>query len=78
MGSEDEELLSKSRQRRKLAWAPPCWYINCLPCIKARYVIAVMLSLGYGIVYALRVNLSVAIVQMTAKHPRHHQRYSKC
>ncbi|XP_065897733.1 sialin-like [Dysidea avara] len=71
---EEEELLSKSRKRRKLAWAPPCWYISCLPCIKARYVLTVMLSVGFGIMYALRVNLSVAIVQMTAKHPHHHQR----
>ena len=75
MGSrEDEELLNKSRKRRKLSWAPPCWYIVFLPGIKARYVLVVMLSLGYGIVYALRVNLSVAIVQMTAKHPHHGQR----
>ena len=75
---EEEELLSTSHKRRKLAWAPPCWYISCLPCIKARYVLTVMLSVGFGIMYAFRVNLSVAIVQMTAKHPHHHQRYSKC
>jgi len=77
MGSdEDELLLSNFRKRKRLVWVLPCWYIDFFPCIKARYVLAVMLSLGYGIVYALRVNLSVAIVQMTAKHPHHHQRYT--
>ena len=37
---------------------------NYCPCIPARYVLAAMSSLGFTIVYALRVNLSVAIVQM--------------
>lgn len=38
---------------------------NCCPCIPARYVLAVMSSLGFVNVYALRVNLSVAIVEMS-------------
>lgn len=38
---------------------------DCCPCIPARYVLAVMSSLGFVNVYALRVNLSVAIVEMS-------------
>ncbi|XP_065897728.1 sialin-like [Dysidea avara] len=74
--SESVSLLStiKSHKKKKLQWIPPCWYIDCLPCIKARYVLAFMLFLGICNVYALRVNLSVAIVQMTAKYPHHGQR----
>ena len=34
------------------------------PCIPARYVLSVMGSLGFLIVYALRVNISVALVAM--------------
>ena len=34
------------------------------PCIPARYVLAVMSSLGFANVYFLRINLSVALVQM--------------
>lgn len=38
---------------------------DCCPCIPARYVLAVMSSIGFMNVYALRVNLSVAIVEMS-------------
>ena len=41
-----------------------CLKRDYFPCIPARYVLAIMLSLGFTIVYGLRVNLSVAIVQM--------------
>ena len=34
------------------------------PCIPARYVLAVMSSLGFANIFLLRVNLSVALVQM--------------
>ncbi|XP_065897730.1 sialin-like isoform X2 [Dysidea avara] len=77
MGSDDwksVQLLSQSHKKKKLHWAPPCWYIDCLPFVRARYVLVFMLFLGICNVYALRVNLSVAIVQMTAKHPQHGQR----
>ena len=37
---------------------------DCCPCIPARYVLALMTCLGLTVVYGLRVNLSVAIVQM--------------
>lgn len=40
------------------------WRENCLPCIPARYMIAIVSCLGFVNVYGLRVNLSVAIVQM--------------
>jgi len=59
-----------------MTWqVPNCYHMRCSQCVKARYVLAVMLSLGICIAAALRVNLSVAIVQMTAKHPHHNQRY---
>lgn len=40
------------------------WYQDCCPCLPARYILAVMSFLGFVIVYALRVNLSMAIVSM--------------
>ena len=40
------------------------WRTDCVPFIPARYVIAVVGCLGFVNVYGLRVNLSVAIVQM--------------
>ena len=41
-----------------------CLKKDYFPCIPARYVLAIMISIGFAIVYGLRVNLSVAIVQM--------------
>ena len=38
--------------------------MNLLPCIPARYMMAFASCLGFINVYALRVNLSIAIVQM--------------
>ncbi|XP_065897700.1 sialin-like isoform X3 [Dysidea avara] len=75
----DVQIRSKMmcKNNRKV-WSPrwsrrqvsKCWYTaKCLPCVKARYVLTVMLSLGICIADALRVILSVAIVQMTAKNP---------
>ena len=82
MGSDEDtrHLLNQSHKKqgkKKLRWVPTCWYIDCLPFIKARYVLVFMLFLGLSNVYALRVNLSVAIVQMTAKNPEHGQRYGE-
>ena len=37
--------------------------------VPARYALAVMLLLGFANVYALRVNLSVAMVKMKARKP---------
>ena len=41
-----------------------CCCRDYFPCIPARYVLSVMGSLGFLIVYALRVNMSVALVAM--------------
>ncbi|XP_065897720.1 sialin-like isoform X2 [Dysidea avara] len=72
--TECETLSHLKRRIKTTRQAPKCWYMRCLPCVKARYVLTVMLSLGICIAAALRVNLSVAIVQMTAKNPHHSQR----
>ncbi len=40
------------------------WRTDWVPCIPARYAIAVVGCLGFVNVYALRVNLSVTIIQM--------------
>lgn len=40
------------------------WRLDCIPCIPSRYMLAIVSCLGFVNVYALRVNLSVAIVQM--------------
>ena len=40
------------------------WHKNWCPWIPARYVLAIMGFLGFVNVYALRVNLSMAIVVM--------------
>ncbi len=42
------------------------WYQQSL---KRRYVVASLAFLGFCIIYMLRVNLSVAIVAMTADQP---------
>lgn len=47
----------------KAGWTP-IWRTDCFPCVPARYVLAIASCLGFVNVYALRVNLSVAIVQM--------------
>lgn len=67
---EEKPLLSVSGEKTTLL--TPCQQSGsrgCLrrdycPCIPARYVLAVMINLGFAVVYGLRVNLSVAIVQM--------------
>jgi len=74
--TESAALLNAEPIKKKSRWMPLCWYFDCVPFIKARYVLAFMLFLGLCNVYALRVNLSVAIVQMTADNPHHGQRYN--
>ena len=67
---EEQPLLSVSG--KETTPLTPCQQLGsrgCLrrdycPCIPARYVLAVMINLGFAVVYGLRVNLSVAIVQM--------------
>lgn len=62
---EKEHLLSKSTTptKPKSGWRA-FWGYDCLPFIPARYTLALVSCLGFINVYALRVNLSVAIVQM--------------
>ena len=53
--------------------------VDIFPWIPARYSLAILSFLGFFNVYALRVNLSVAIVQMdnsTAQNYRHSARVS--
>ena len=57
---EEEVLLGRPRQSRSRV----CLGRDCFPCVPARYVLAVLSSLGFLNVYALRVNLSVAMVEM--------------
>ena len=57
---EEEALLDRPRQSRSRRWLGRDYF----PCVPARYVLAVISSLGFVNVYALRVNLSVAIVEM--------------
>ena len=40
------------------------YHRDCLPCIPVRYVLAFVSFLGFVNVYILRVNLSMAIIQM--------------
>ena len=64
---EKEYLLVSSVADRSKRRAPgPCsfWRRNCCPCVPARYVLALIAFLGFCNVYALRVNLSMAIVLM--------------
>ena len=58
-GSEHEYLLSSQRPQKL-----PLWRSNCFPCVPKRYIIAVLAFLGFLNVYALRVNLSMAIIVM--------------
>lgn len=67
---DEKQLLLVKHQNLELgeeslkAKAKRVWYTDCLPCIPARYMLALVSCLGFVNVYALRVNLSVAIVQM--------------
>lgn len=40
------------------------WQRDVLPCFPTRYVIVIITFVGFMIVYALRINLSMAIVAM--------------
>ncbi|XP_065897702.1 sialin-like isoform X2 [Dysidea avara] len=73
-GTESTYLLRGSGKKRLDRWFPRCWYVDWVPCIKARYVLLFMIFLGLCNVYALRVNLSVAIVPMTTENSRPGQR----
>lgn len=61
---EDKELSEDLEQEGQKKFWRAAWGFDCLPCIPARYTLAMVSCLGFINVYALRVNLSVAIVQM--------------
>ena len=54
----------ESQVARWSAGFKKAWRRDCCPCIPARYTLAIMSFLGFVIIYALRVNLSMAIVIM--------------
>lgn len=63
-GEKDYLISSGRRSPRGSNLVTRVWRHDCLPCLPARYVLAVMGFLGFINVYTLRVNLSVAIVRM--------------
>ena len=77
---ESREMASLNDGRRsELSAVQRVCQADMCPWIPARYSLAILSFLGFFNVYALRVNLSVAIVQMdnsTAQHYRHAARVS--
>ncbi len=61
--SESTNLEPQQKHLKKNGWRR-YWSFDCLPFIPARYSLVLVSCLGFVNVYALRVNLSVAIVQM--------------
>lgn len=45
---------------------------RCLDFIPKRYVLAIMTFLGFSFVYGMRINLSVALVDMVSNKTIHH------
>ncbi len=74
---EDQPLLVPSGSNRKKQWNKTIrdlWHLDLFPCIPARYMLAIMGFLGFVNVYALRINLSMAIIAMvnsSANHSTH-------
>lgn len=58
--------LTESHRKVKTSRSPSPWSTGCF--IPVRYMVGVFLMFGYANVYALRVNLSVAIVVMVENH----------
>lgn len=58
--------LTESHRKVKTSKSPSPWSTGCF--IPVRYMVGVFLMFGYANVYALRVNLSVAIVVMVENH----------
>ena len=63
---EDEYLLSSSKSagEKRQGFISRLWRTDWFPWMPARYVLALMSFLGIVNVYALRVNLSMALVVM--------------
>ena len=72
---EDEQhLLVKAGEHGFAATLKRLWRRDLVPFIPARYVLAIMGFLGFVNVYALRINLSMAIIAMvntSATHSTH-------
>ena len=64
MENEKQFLLAKEFPRESPRGIKGLWRHDFFPCIPARYVLAIMSFFGFVNVYALRVNLSMAIVPM--------------
>ena len=74
-----KEMASLNDDIRKRSLFHRIRTIDPFPWISARYSLAILSFLGFFNVYALRVNLSVAIVQMansTSQHYHHSARVS--
>lgn len=71
-GDEQETPLLHGDKEKRVPRAPVCW--------SARYGLALMSSYGFFVVYSLRVNLSVAMVDMlnTSSHASTNQTGSVC
>ena len=81
MESPQKEMVSVNADRRRGSESTfqRLRRVDVFPWMPARYALAVLSFLGFFNVYALRVNLSVAIVQMdnrTAEHYHHAARVS--
>ena len=86
---EKQPLLKKKRGdfddndlSRESYWSglKELWRQDCCPCIPARYILAIMGFWGFVNVYALRVNLSMAIIEMvntSANGSSHHVSHYK-
>lgn len=61
---KDEVQLLLGSNTVKVASLRGIWRRDCCPFLPARYALAVMGFMGFFNVYALRANLSMAIVQM--------------
>ena len=66
--SEEEYLLEKgaNKQRETQFYIRNVYKIfpKIVPCVPERYILALLLCSGLCVVYALRVNLSIALVEM--------------
>ncbi|KAI6648924.1 vesicular glutamate transporter 3 isoform 2 [Oopsacas minuta] len=64
---KDENKEYKINEEEEQKYNPDCFYKifpKLLPCIPERYILGILLGTGLCVVYALRVNLSIALVQM--------------
>ena len=74
---EDEPLLAPTKSNKRKQWNKTIrdlWHWDIFPFIPARYMLAIMGFLGFVNVYALRINLSMAIIAMvnsSANHSTH-------